>query len=329
MLRIFSIISGLMAFILPGLAHAAPAEQGASIWATWLPEAMSPTKERIHHFNDLITIIIVAITIFVGILLFYTIWRYRQKRNPVPSKTTHHVKLEIIWTLIPVLILLIIVVPSLRLMYFMDRTAKPDLTLKVTGYQWYWGYSYPEQEIEEFSLNLVPNEEFDAKNEFAALRALPTHQRLLSTYDLASGKPAFVVLPVEKNIRVLVTANDVLHSFAMPSFGVKKDAVPGRLNETWFRAKQVGIYYGQCSEICGINHGSMPIEIRVVPQDQFDEWVKLMKDNPETAMDYIQKLTVQYSHAQITAPHLTLPMLWDGVKNYWQNDASHEEKGTK
>lgn len=326
MLRFFASISALMALAIPGKALAAPYGQGTSIWETWLPEAMSPTKERIHHFNDLITIIITVITVFVFILLGYTIWRYRNKRNPVPSKTTHHVKLEIIWTVIPILILLIIVVPSLRLMYFMDRTVQPDLTLKVTGYQWYWGYSYPEQEVEEFSLNLIPNEEFDQKNEFAALRAMPTYQRLLSTYDLASGKPAFVVLPEQKNVRVLVTANDVLHSFAMPSFGVKKDAVPGRLNETWFRAKQPGIYYGQCSEICGINHGYMPIEIRVVPQDQFDQWVALMKEDQPKAMDYIHSVTVQYAHAQIKAPHLTLPMLWDGVKNYWQDDAKHEEK---
>ena len=323
--RFFASFAGLLAFI-PAMAFAAGAEHNSSIWATWLPEAMSPTKQRIHHFNDLITIIITIITIFVGLLLLYTIWRYRQKRNPVPSKTTHHVKLEIIWTIIPVLILLIIVVPSLRLMYFMDRTTKPDLTLKVTGYQWYWGYSYPEQEVEEFSLNIIPNEEFDTKNEFAALREMPTYQRLLSTYDLASGKPAFVVLPVNKNVRVLVTANDVLHSFAMPSFGVKKDAVPGRLNETWFRAKQTGIFYGQCSEICGINHGYMPIEIRVVEQPQFDEWVKLMKEDQAKAMDYIQTQTVQFAHPKIKAPLLTLPMLWDGVKNYWQNDATHEEK---
>lgn len=325
MFRFSLFLAGLIAvltcFVLPGAALAAD----ATIWSTWMPEAISPVKQRIHEFNHLITIIITLIVIFVFILLGFTIWRFSRKRNPVPSKTTHHVKLEIIWTIIPVLILLIVVVPSLRLMYFMDRTSKPDLTLKVTGYQWYWGYSYPEQEIEEFSLNLIPNAEFDKKGEFNELRALPTYQRLLSTYDLASGKPAFVVIPVNKNIRVLVTGNDVLHSFAMPSFGVKKDAVPGRLNETWFRAKKPGIYYGQCSEICGVQHGYMPIEIRVVPQEQFEQWVTLMKQDETKAMDYIQQLTLQYAHNQLHAPVLTLPMLWEDLKEYWDEKTSVTE----
>lgn len=326
MRRLSRFAFGLSAFslfgLLPALAFADPA-QNATIWATWLPEAMSPTKARIHFFNDLITIIITAIVVVVGALLVFTMWRFRQKRNPVPSKTTHNVKLEIIWTAIPVLILLVIVVPSLRLMYFLDRTTSPDLTLKVTGYQWYWGYSYPEQEIEEFSLNMVPPEDFDPKNEFAALRADATYQRLLSTYDLVSGKPAFVVVPVEKNVRVLVTANDVIHSFAMPSFGVKKDAVPGRLNETWFRVKKPGIYYGQCSEICGLNHGYMPIEIRAVPDADFARWVELMKEDQAQAMAYIQDITIQYAHPQIKAQRLTLPGLWNDAKKNWQpNDAT-------
>ncbi len=303
----------------PAMAAVGDAHQNTTIWSTWMPEAVSPAKARIHDFNTLINIIIAVIVVVVFILMFYTIWRYRMKANPIPSKTTHNVKLEIIWTLIPCLILLIIVVPSLRLMYFMDRTSTPDLTLKVTGYQWYWGYSYPEQEIEEFSLNIIPDEVLDPKNEFTALRSMPTYQRLLSTYDLASGKPAFVVLPEKKNVRVLITANDVLHSFAMPAFGVKKDAVPGRLNETWFRVEKTGIYYGQCSEICGIYHGYMPIEIRVVPQQDFDKWTELMKDDTAKAMDYIQNVTVQYAHNQFTAKTLTLPLLWEDFKD-WYND---------
>lgn len=314
--RFFAFCSGLMAaLLLPVVAFAAESAAEPSIWATWMPEAVSPSKLRIHEFNHLVTIVIAVIVVVVFALMVYTLWRYRMKANPIPSKTTHHVKLEIIWTVIPCLILLIIVVPSLRLMYFMDRTTKPDLTLKVTGYQWYWGYSYPEQEIEEFSLNIIPNAEQDAKHEFDALRALPTYQRLLSTYDLASGKPAFVVIPVNKNVRVLVTGNDVLHSFAMPAFGVKKDGVPGRLNETWFRVEKPGIYYGQCSEICGVNHGYMPIEIRVVPEEQFTQWVALMKQDNVKAMDYIQNLTVQYAHLQMKErPHLTPEKLWHEFK---------------
>lgn len=287
----------------------------SDIWAGWLPEAASPVKDEIHAFNFLLNVIITAIVVVVTGLLFYTLWRYTKRRNPVASTTTHHVKLEIIWTLIPCLILLIIVFPSLKMMYYMDRTAEPDMTIKAVGYQWYWGYSYPDQEIEEFQLHIVPDQFLDPKNEFTALRADPTYQRLLSTYDLASGKPAFVVLPVQKNVRVLVTANDVLHSFAIPSFGVKKDAVPGRLNETWFNVKQPGIYYGQCSEICGINHGYMPIEIRAVAQQDFDRWVELMKQDQNAAMAYIQELTIDFAHPQVVAPKLTLTDLWTEFKN--------------
>lgn len=285
-------------------ANAAWAGPFSDIWASWLPAAASPVKNHIHDFHHLMMIIITSITVFVIALLFYTIVRFRRAANPVPSKTTHNVKLEIIWTLIPCLILLVIVVPSFRLMYYMDRTESPDLTLKVTGYQWYWGYSYPDQEIEEYSLYMVPSAEDDPKNEFVALREKSTYQRLLSTYELSSGKSGFVVLPVEKNIRILVTAGDVLHSFALPQFGVKKDAVPGRLNETWVRIERPGIYYGQCSELCGVKHGFMPIEIRAVPQETFDTWAKMMKDDSVAAFEMVHEATVQYAHPQVVAPKL-------------------------
>jgi len=315
MSRIFAFIIALL--FLPALAHADAGTAG-SIWASWLPEAVSPVKVQYSHFNTIMNWVISGIVAFVAILLCVTLLRFRRKANPVPSSTTHNIKLEIIWTLIPCLILLAIVVPSLRLMYFEDKTSKPDLTLKVTGYQWYWGYSYPDQNIDEFSLNIIPNEELDTKHEFTALRAQPTYQRLLSTYDLSSGKAAFVVLPVEKNIRVLVTGSDVIHSFAMPAFGVKKDAVPGRLNETWFRVDKPGIYYGQCSQVCGINHGYMPIEIRAVSDEQFQHWATLMKTNSVQAMAYIQDATVQYAHPQLAPPQLTPMSVWQDLKNYFQ-----------
>lgn len=276
------------------------------IWASWLPAAASPVKARVHEFHHLLMVIITAIVIVVGVLLVLTIWRFRASKNPVPSKTTHHVMLEIVWTAIPCLILLVIMWNSLPMMYYMDRIAKPDMTLKVTGYQWYWGYSYPEQEIEEYTLYMVPPEQDDPKNEFVAVRALPTYQRLLSNYELSSGKPGFVVLPVKKNIRILITASDVLHAFALPSFGIKKDAVPGRTNETWVRIQEPGIYYGQCSELCGIKHGFMPIEVRAVPQEQFDAWAALMKTDPVAAFAKIQEQTAQYAHPQVHAPKLTL-----------------------
>ncbi len=291
----------------------------SDIWASWFPEAASPVKHRINDFHTLLLWIITAISAFVAIVLLYTVIRFRRKANPTPSKTTHNVTLEIVWTAIPVLILAVIMWESFPLMYYMDKTSKPDLTLKVTGYQWYWGYEYPDQEIEEFALHLVPPAgKRDPKNEAAPLRAEKTYQRLLSTYDQVSGRPAFVVLPVEKNIRVLITANDVLHAFALPSFGVKKDAVPGRLNETWMRIEKPGIYYGQCSELCGTDHGYMPIEVRAVPEEQFDEWVRLMKQDATVAFAFVHSQTTPYAHAQIEVPRLTLRALWDEAKRRLQ-----------
>lgn len=307
--------------VFPSLASAAV---GDSIWAGWLPEAVTPSKQRIHEFNDVMTFIIGGIVTVVAILLCWTVWRYRKSKNPEPSRVTHNVALEIVWTLIPCLILLAIVVPSLRLMYFIDITHKPDMTLKVTGYQWFWGYSYPDQEIDEFALYMIPDELADNSEDYSELRAMPTYQRLLSTYDLASGKPAFVVLPVNKNIRALITAGDVIHSFAVPSFGVKKDAVPGRLNETWFNIEKPGIYYGQCSEICGINHGFMPIEIRAVEQEDFDKWAELMQEDGAKAMDYIQNVTVQYAHKQLEVPRMTLPVLWQEIKAFISPNKNQE-----
>jgi cytochrome c oxidase subunit 2 len=294
----------LLVTALSWIAAPAFAAPFSDIWATWMPDAATPSKEQIHDFHQLMMIIITSISVFVIALLIYTVIRFRRSANPVPSKTTHNVTIEIIWTAIPCLILLVIAVPSFRLMYFLDRTEKPDMTLKVTGYQWYWGYSYPDQEIEEYSLYMVPTEQDDPKGEFTALRAMPTYQRLLSTYELSSGKVGFIVLPVEKNIRILVTASDVIHSWAIPQFGVKKDAVPGRLNETWARIDRPGIYYGQCSEICGVKHGFMPIEIRAVPQETFDAWVKLMKEDTAAAFEMVQQATAQYAHPQVIAPRL-------------------------
>lgn len=319
MTRFFASISSFCFSLLlfPTLAMAdLQSRAEGSIWAGWLPDAVTPSKQRIHDFNEIMTYIISAIVAVVAVLLFWVVWRYRKNKNPVPSRVTHNVPLEIVWTLIPCLILMAIVVPSLRLMYYIDVTHKADLTLKVVGYQWYWGYAYPDHDIDEFALHYVPDEFADQKGEYQALRDLPTYQRLLSTYDLASGQPAFVVLPVDKNVRALITAGDVIHSFAVPSFGVKKDAVPGRLNETWFNIKKPGIYYGQCSEICGINHGFMPIEIRAVEDDEFNRWVELMKEDSAKAMAYIQDITVQYAHPKLETPRMTLPLLWQDIKSY-------------
>ncbi len=314
MLRFLSFLT-IVALFAPLAVHA---ELPTTIWADWLPRAASPVKHHIHDFHTLLLWIISLISIFVIGLLIYTVVRFRRAANPVPSKTTHNVKLEIIWTLIPILILLIIVVPSFKLMYYMDRTTKPDMTLKVTGYQWYWGYSYPDQEVEEYSLYGIPGEKDDPKNEFSEIRKSATYQRLLSTYELSSGQPGFVVLPVHKNVRVLITGGDVIHAWAVPPFAVKKDAVPGRANETWFNIERPGIYYGQCSEICGIKHGYMPIEIRAVPQDQFDLWVEMMKKDAPAAFAMIDTATAQYADKQVNAPYLTLEDLWLKLKEKFQ-----------
>jgi cytochrome c oxidase subunit 2 len=311
----FRVLVLAFAFLVPSVAFAAYDD----IWATWMPAAASPVKHRIHEFHNILLVIIIAISVFVTALLLYTVFRFARAKNPTPSKTTHNVTIEIIWTAIPCLILAVIMWYSFPLMYYMDKTAKPDLTLKVTGYQWYWGYAYPDQGIEEFALHMVPDAgKRDPKNEAADLRAQSTYQRLLSTYDQVSGKPGFVVLPVNKDVRVLVTGGDVLHAFAMPAFGVKKDAVPGRLNETWMRIEKPGIYYGQCSELCGTDHGFMPIEIRAVDDAIFATWAEKMKTDVPAAMAYVQNLTIQYARPQITAPRLTLGDLWDEAKKRLQ-----------
>ena len=225
-------------------------------WALGLQPGVTPVKEKMHFFhNALLLPIITVITLFVLVLLIVVVARYRAAKNPTPSRTTHNTMLEVVWTLIPVLILVVIVIPSMKMLYFVDRTHEPDMTLKVVGYQWYWGYSYPDHGIEEFSANMIP----DA--------------------DLKEGQPRLlatdteVVLPVDTNVRVLVTANDVIHSWAVPAFGVKTDAVPGRTNETWVRVEKEGTYYGQCSEICGVNHAFMPIQVRAVSKEAFAAWV--------------------------------------------------------
>ena len=224
-------------------------------WQIGLQPAVSPVASQINDFHNLLLYIIIAIAIFVMALLGYVMWRFSAKRNPTPSKTSHNTTIEVIWTVVPVIILLIIAVPSFRLLYFMDRVADPEMTLVVHGYQWYWGYEFPDQQIPEFSSYMIPDEEITEDQ-----------VRLLSV-----DNP--LVLPVDTDIQVLITAGDVLHAWAVPAFGVKMDAVPGRMNETWVRIEEEGTYYGQCSEICGTGHAYMPIEVQAVSREAFDAWV--------------------------------------------------------
>jgi cytochrome c oxidase subunit 2 len=238
----------------PTIWAAQPAE-----WHLGLQEPATPVMERLIDFHNMLLWIIFGIAAFVLALLIYVSIRFREKANPTPSKTTHNVPLEIVWTVVPVIILIIIVIPSLQLLYYMDKVKKPEMTLKVTGYQWYWGYEYPDHGGINFLANMIPDK--DIKD---------NQLRLLST-----DNP--VVIPVDTDIEVLVTAADVLHAFAVPAFGVKKDAVPGRLNHTWMRVTKPGVYYGQCSELCGTGHAFMPIEIHAVSKPEFEAWVTAKK----------------------------------------------------
>ena len=222
-----------------------------------LQPAASPLKHHAHFFHDVILMpIITVITLFVLALLIWVIVRYNKRANPVPARWSHNTLVEVIWTVVPVLILMFIAIFSFRLLFEYHDTPKVDLTVKATGYQWYWGYEYPDQNVAEFISNQLP--EADAK-----ARGVP--------FRLAATEP--MVVPVGKTVRVLVTGADVIHALALPAFGLKVDAVPGRVNETWFRAERVGTYYGQCSELCGVDHAFMPIEIKVVSDAEFAAWI--------------------------------------------------------
>ena len=223
-----------------------------------LQPAASELKHHAIQFHNLVLMpIITAITLLVLGLLIWIVVRYNKKANPVPAKFSHNTTVEIIWTVVPVLILMVIAIFSFRLLFHYNNMPKPYMTVKATGYQWYWGYEYPDQKISEIVSLPLTKEQADAKK-------VP--------YLLAADNA--MVVPVGKVVRVQVTGADVIHAFALPAFGLKIDAIPGRLNETWFKAEKVGVYYGQCSELCGVDHSNMPIEIHVVSQGEFDAWVK-------------------------------------------------------
>lgn len=254
--RAFAALAGgmMLSAAAAGAALAAqPVDRGLG-----LQTPASPIMREIHFFHDMVLFpIITVISLFVLGLLVWVAIRYNAKANPVPAKFTHNVPVEIAWTVIPVLILVGISLVSFPLLYREDQTpAQVDMTIKVTGHQWYWSYEYVDHEGYAFDANMLPREEAEALGQPA----------LLATDNV-------VVVPVNSTIRVQVTASDVIHSWAMPAMGVKMDAVPGRLNEAWFRAEAVGDYYGQCSEICGIRHAFMPIHVRVVTQPEFDAWI--------------------------------------------------------
>ena len=250
-------VAGAAGFL--GTAGSATA-QAPSDWGVDFQTALSPSMERIVDFNVMVTIIIVVISAFVLGLMAWIVIRYNAKRNPTPSRTTHNTLLEVTWTVVPVIILLVIAVPSFRLLYFTDRVEDADMTLKAIGHQWYWSYEYPDHGDFTFDAVMLEDDEIEE----GQLRLLETD--------------APVVLPAGATIRLLTTADDVIHSWAVPALGVKLDSVPGRVNETWFRINREGTYYGQCSELCGTLHGFMPIKIEAVSQEAFDAWVETARE---------------------------------------------------
>jgi len=228
-------------------------------WGLGLQPAGGPVKEAIHDFNSLVLWIIVIITAFVLALLTYVVWRFRESANPTPSRTSHNTFIEIAWTVVPVLILVVIAIPSFRLIYYEDRARDADLTINVQGRQWYWHYAYPDQGELAFDSRPVPEEDLQ-----------PGQPR-----NLTVDEP--LVIPVGKSIRVLTTGQDVIHSFFVPSLGVQKYSIPGRTLETWFRADRPGTYYGQCNQICGTNHWFMPIQVQAIPAEEFPAWIEQAK----------------------------------------------------
>jgi len=251
-----------------------PADKGL-----WLQEAANEQARRAGDFNLELMYIITAITVLVFILMFYVMWRFREKKNPVPSKVSHNTLIEIIWTGVPILILVAIGMTSLPLLYYQDRVPETDFAIQVTGSQWNWTYAYPDHGGIEFTSNVVKEEVFAdpikkaaAEAELSSFLGWPAklNARLLDTDNR-------VVVPINTKIAVQLTAADVIHSWALPSLGVKLDAVPGRLNLTWFEVDQVGTYYGQCSELCGKDHAYMPIAIEAVSKEDFAKWVERAK----------------------------------------------------
>ncbi|MDC3091683.1 cytochrome c oxidase subunit II [Rickettsiales bacterium] len=242
----------------------------AKDWQLSFQEPASPLMEELINFHDIVFWIITAITIFVFLLLAYVCFKFSAKKNKVPSKTTHNSVLEVAWTLIPVLILIVIAIPSFRLLYKQNDFSNIDMTIKATGYTWYWGYEYPDHDDLAFDAIMLTDDELTEGQ-----------PRMLSTDNM-------LVLPVKKNIKVLITSDPagVIHSWSVPSLGVKMDAIPGRLNETYFNINEPGMYYGMCSELCGPGHGFMPITIKAVSEEEFVAWVDYAKE--EFANDQVE-----------------------------------------
>jgi cytochrome c oxidase subunit 2 len=228
-------------------------------WQIGMQPAHSPVQQLIESLHDLVLVIITAVTLFVAGLLAWVLFRYNARRNPTPSRISHHTLLEVAWTVTPLLLLVVIALPSFPLVYFEDRAQNADLTIKVTGHQWYWEYTYPDNGGLDFSSYMVPSDQLK-----------PGQLRLLDVDNQ-------LVVPAGKTIRILTTSADVIHSFFIPSLGVQRYAIPGRTIETWVKVDQPGDYYGECNQICGTNHSMMPISLKALPPEAFTAWVAQAK----------------------------------------------------
>ncbi len=245
-----------------GAAGAPPAAaQTPRPWEIGMQPSHSPVETGIQDLHTLVNSLMIAVVVFVAALLAYVLWRFSAKRHPVASRVSHNTVLEVAWTVLPVLILVVIAIPSFRLIYFQDRTRDADMTLKVTGHQWYWEFGYPDSDNIHFDSYMIANE--DIKPEQGQLRRLSVDNPL--------------VVPAGKNIRVLTTGADVIHSFFIPSLGVQRYAIPGHTIETWMKADQPGDYYGECNQICGTNHSAMPIHVHAVTPAEYAAWIEQAK----------------------------------------------------
>jgi cytochrome c oxidase subunit II len=259
-------ILGMIAVAGLGLAANVQAQPVVGVphdWQLNFPASYTPVMDRVESLHDLLLVIITLISLFVLVLLVYAVWRFHVSRSPVPSTTTHHTVLEIAWTVIPILILVIIAIPSFRLLYYSDKAVDAAFTIKVTGNQWYWTYNYPDHGDFTVESRMLP--------EADRIKQKPTMPRLLAVDEE-------MVVPKGTTVRLIGTAlGNSMHGWTVPGFGIKKTVIPGRLNEGWINVREEGYYFGQCSQICGDNHSYMPIAVRVVSRDVFDKWVEQKK----------------------------------------------------
>jgi cytochrome c oxidase subunit 2 len=288
-------LAGLAALlVVPGVAVAANGLGQPLPGQIGLQQAATPIAHELHAFYDLTNIIIIAIAIFVLILLLYVMFRFNEKRNPTPSTTTHHTLLEVAWTVIPILILVVIAIPSFKLLMNQYTYPKPDLTIKAVGNAWFWEHEYPDYGNFVITSNMLTDEEVAERVQ----KGIPS-PRLLSVDNE-------IVVPVNKVVHVLVTSNDVIHNWTVQSFASKIDAVPGRLTATWFQAEKEGMFYGQCSELCGLNHAFMPIAVRVVSDGVFNEWAGAMQaKDKKKAREILDKVALEQAGVKTVADGAT------------------------